>query len=374
MSDSAFLESLGVCLVDLKAKILFSSAFFLWVIQEFYLLPTGGSHLFRTHDLLSALLVLILTLLLFLAFHLYRALNAEKLALLVLSLYFLLSIPTFWKDLEWLMTFDVLLFIMAFLAFVLTKPQDVGGWGVVRTNSGTIAFYLIKVSVAFFLLYFLPGNLVGYDTGECPMFGMVVYNAPCRLYSMGMFIFGLSILSFLLSGRPRISTVLSTLYFGVSFFEAWTWALSARLFTLIGFVLSIAIFALSSGDEGASRSLSRTVTLVLYLFNLSIFFLTAVSFLLYFSWICSDKYFGPSALLCSALSYALILLGMISPVLWVKGCRIYAVIILLTNFLFFGVVLRLPLGGWGELAIAFSVVIVILEFLEFLEARYGKHQ
>ncbi|WP_457752499.1 hypothetical protein [Thermococcus sp.] len=201
--------------------------------------------------------------------------------------------------------------------------------------------------MAFFLLYFLPGNLMEYDTGECPMFGMVVYNASCRLYSLGMFVLGLSILSFLLAGRPRISAVLSTLYFGVSFFEAWTWALSARLFTLIGFVLSIAIFALSSGDEEASRSLSRAVTLVLYLFNLSIFFLTAVSFLLYFSWICSDKYFGPSALLCSALSYALILLGMISPVLWVKGCRIYAVIILLTNFLFFWSSSQASIGRMG---------------------------
>ncbi|WP_457752500.1 hypothetical protein [Thermococcus sp.] len=108
--------------MDLKAKILFSLAFFLWVIQEFYLLSTGGSHIFRAHYLLSVLLVLLLTLLLFLALHLYRDLNAEKPALLVLSLYFLLSIPTFWKDLECLMTFDVLLFIMAFLAFVLTKP------------------------------------------------------------------------------------------------------------------------------------------------------------------------------------------------------------------------------------------------------------
>ena len=357
--------------MDLKAKILFSLAFFLWVIQEFYLLPTGGSHLFRTHDFLSALLVLILTLLLFLALHLYRDLNAEKPALLVLSLYFLLSIPTFWKGFEWLMIFDVLLFVAAFLAFALTKPQDVGGWEAVITKSSEIALYLTKVSVAFFLLYFLPGNLMEYDTGECPMFGMVVYNAPCRLYSLGMFLLGLSILSLLLVGRARSPGVLSALYFGITFFEAWTWVLSARLFALIGFALSIALFAFSRGDEETSRSLPRAVTLVLYLFNLSIFLLTAVSFLLYFSWICSDQYSGPSVSLCYALSYTLILLGMVSPVLWVKGRRIHAVVILLANFLFFGVVLRLPLGGWGELAIAFSVVIVIIELFD---AWCGRHR
>ena len=349
--------------MDLKAKILFSSAFFLWVVQEFYLLPTGGSHLFHAHAFLSALLVLLLTLLLFLALHLYRDLNAEKPALLVLSLYFLLSIPTFWKDFEWLMALDVLLFVAAFLAFASTKPQDLGGWGVVRTNSSEIALYLAKVSVAFFLLYFLPGNLMGYDTGECPMFGTLVYNAPCRLYSLGMFLLGLSILSLLLAGRARVSAVLSALYLGITFFEAWTWALSERLFALMGLALSIALFAFSPRERKVSRSFPGAVTLVLYLFNLLIFLLTAVSFLLYFSWICSDQYPGPSALLCSAISYALILLGMVSPALWVKGRRIHAAALLLANFLFFGVVLRLPLGGWGELAIAFSVVVIISEVL-----------
>ena len=361
---------MGVCLVDLKAKILFPSAFFLWVIQEFYLLPTGGSHIFRAYYVPSVLVVFILTLLLFLALHLYRDLNAEKPALLVLSLYFLLSIPTFWKDFEWLMALDVLLFVAAFLAFALTKSQDVGGWGVVRTNSSEIALYLAKVSVAFFLLYFLPGNLMEYDTGECPMFGMMVYDAPCRLYSLGMFLLGLSVLSFLLAGRARVSAVLSALYFGITFFEAWTWVLSARLFALLGFVLSIALFVFSSRERKASRSLPRAVTLVLYLFNLSIFLLTAVSFLLYFSWICTDQYSGPSASLCYALSYALILLGMVSPVLWVKGRRIHAAVILLANFLFFGVVLRLPLGGWGELAIAFSVVMVILDLFDAWRGRH----
>ena len=239
-----------------------------------------------------------------------------------------------------------------------------GNWRGTEDSPGRIPLFLTKISIVFFLLYFLPGNLMGYETGECPMFGIVVYNAPCRLYSMGMFLLGLSVLLFLLAGRARVSAVLSALYFGVSFFEAWSWALSARLFAIIGFVLSIALFAFSPRDDEASRSLPRAVTLLLYLFNLSIFLLTAVSFLLYFSWICSDQYSGPSALLCSIISYALILLGMVSPVLWIKRRRNWAVALLLANFLFFGVILRLPLGGWAELAITFSVVIVILESLE----------
>ncbi|MCD6371931.1 MAG: hypothetical protein J7L37_00005, partial [Thermococcus sp.] len=83
-----------------------------------------------------------------------------------------------------------------------------------------------------------------------------------------------------------------------------------------------------------------------------------------------DQYSGPSASLCYALSYALILLGMISPALWVKGRRIHAAVILLASFLFFGVVLRLPLGGWGELAIVFSVVMVILDLFDAWRGRH----
>jgi len=349
-----------------KAKLLFSSAFFLWFIQEFYLLQTGGSHLFRTHYLPSVLLVLILTLLLFLALHLYRDLNVEKLAFFMLSLYFLFSLPLFWEGLKWLMAFDTFLFILAFLVFIGTKQrQDWGSWEVIGVNSGEIVLFLTKISAVFFLLYFLPGNLMGYGIGECPMFGTVVYNTPCRLYSLGMFLLGISILSLLLAGRIRASFLLSAFYLGITFFEAWAWVISARLFALAGLVLSLILFVFSPREAGASRSLSRAVGLVLYVFNFAVFLLMAVSFVFYFSWICDGLYSSSSTLLCLTLSYALIILGIASPVLWAKGRKNCAVIILLVNFLFFGIVLRPSMSGWTPLSIALSIVALALNSPSF---------
>ncbi|WP_456396743.1 hypothetical protein [Thermococcus sp.] len=349
--------------MDVKAKLLFSSAFFLWFIQEFYLLQTGGSRIFHTHYLLSVLLVLILTLLLFLALHLYRDLNAEKPAFFMLSLYFLFSLPLFWS-LKWLMAFDAFLFLLAFLSFVTVK-RNVGGWNSIRANSGGIVLFLTKISVVFFLLYFLPGNLLSYDIGECPMFGAVVYNTPCRLYSLGMFSLGISILSLLLAGRIRVFSILSAFYFGITFFEAWAWVISARLFALAGLVLSLILFVFSPREAGASRSLSRAVGLVLYVFNFAVFLLMAVSFVFYFSWICDGLYSSSSAPLCLTLSYALIILGIASPVLWAKGRKNCAVIILLVNFLFFGIVLRPSMSGWTPLSIALSIVALALNSPSF---------
>lgn len=348
--------------MELKAKILFSSAFFLWFIQEFYLLQTGGSHVFRTHYLPSVLLVLLLTLLLFLSFYLYWNLKAEKPAFLVLSLYFLLSSPLFWKDLNWLMTFDALLFVIAFLAFIMARGQDVGGWEVFRRNSAEIVLFLLKISVVFFFLYFLPGNLMGYDTGECPMFGTVVYNTPCRLYSLGMFFLGILVLSLLLAGKNRSSSVLSALYFTITFFGAWTWAVSARLLALAGIVLSVFLYLNRPHETGGSRPLVRALGLVLYTLAFLIFLLSAFSYVLYFSWICGEAYSGTLSSFCLASSYLLIGLGMASPFLWLKDLKVYAVLVLLPVLLFMKFVIRMLL--FPELVFASTFALLLIELFE----------
>jgi len=96
-----------------------------------------------------------------------------------------------------------------------------------------------------------------------------------------------------------------------------------------------------------------------------VFLLMVVSFVFYFSWICAELYSDSLALLCLTLSYALIILGIASPVLWAKGRRNCAVIILLLNFLFFGIVLRLPMSGWTPLSIALSIVVLALNSPSF---------
>ncbi|WP_456326586.1 hypothetical protein [Palaeococcus sp. (in: euryarchaeotes)] len=221
------------------------------------------------------------------------------------------------------------------------------------------------------LLYFELGYLMEYDTGECPLFGTVVYNVPCRLFSLVMLFIGLSVISLLLAGKIRTSLLSVVSYFIITFFAAWEWALSARVISLVGIILSLVSLYISPREVETSKSLCEAISLVIYAFVFLVFLLSAVSYALYFSWICKEAYSGTTAVLCSVISYAVIMLGMVSPVLWVKGRRNWAAVILLTNFLFFGVVLRLPMGGWTELAIAFSVVVVIIELLD---AWHGKHR
>jgi len=209
------------------------------------------------------------------------------------------------------------------------------------------------------LLYFELGYLMEYDTGECPLFGTVVYNVPCRLFSLVMLFIGLSVISLFLAGKIRASLLSVVSYFIITFFAAWEWALSARVISLVGIILSLVSLYISPREVETSRSLREAISLVIYVFVFLVFLLSAVSYALYFSWICEEAYSGTTAVLCSVISYILVGSGLTSPFLWWKGWRIHALITLLANFFFMKFVLRvLP---FSELTFILMVVLFILE-------------
>ncbi len=217
------------------------------------------------------------------------------------------------------------------------------------------------ISLPFFalLLYFELGYLMNYDTGECPIFGMMVYNTPCGVFSMLTFSLGMAMLILFLAGRLRASFAVGIAYFSVTFFAAWTWALSAKVLASLGIFLSLIGLYSSPRDTETSRSLLEATSLFIYTLVFLIFLLSAVSYIFYFSWVCWDAYSGAVAFLCSLISYALMGAGLVSPLLWRKRLRIHAIITLLAGFLFMNFVLRvLP---FSELALTLMVVLFVLE-------------
>ncbi|WP_461863692.1 hypothetical protein [Thermococcus sp.] len=203
---------------------------------------------------------------------------------------------------------------------------------------------------------------MNYDTGECPIFGMMVYNTPCGVFSMLMFSLGMTMLILFLAGRLRASFAVGIAYYSVTFFAAWAWTLSAKVLASLGIFLSlIGLYSSpkSTKTTETSRSLREATSLFIYTLVFLIFLLSAVSYIFYFSWVCWDAYSGAVAFLCSLISYALMGAGLVSPLLWRKRLRIHAIITLLAGFLFMNFVLRvLP---FSELALTLMVVLFVLE-------------
>ncbi len=217
------------------------------------------------------------------------------------------------------------------------------------------------ISLPFFalLLYFELAYLMNYDTGECPIFGMVVYNTSCRVFSLLTFSLGIGIWILFLAGRLRTLFAVGIAYFSVTFFAAWAWTLSAKALASLGIFLSLIGLYSSPRDTETSRSLREATSLIIYALIFLIFLLSAVSYIFYFSWVCWDAYSGAVAFLCSLISYILIGAGLVSPFLWRKRLRIHAIITLLAGFLFMKFVIRvLP---FSELALTLMVVLFVLE-------------
>jgi len=72
---------------------------------------------------------------------------------------------------------------------------------------------ILSLSLFALLIYFELAYLMGYDTGECPMFGTVIYNAPCRFFSLLVFFLGIVVVILSLAGRLKASFALSAFYF-----------------------------------------------------------------------------------------------------------------------------------------------------------------
>ncbi|ASJ06200.1 hypothetical protein A3L08_02075 [Thermococcus pacificus] len=199
---------------------------------------------------------------------------------------------------------------------------------------------------------------MNYDTGECTIFGMMVYNTPCRVFSMITFSLGMAMLILFLAGRLRASFAVGIAYYSVTFFAAWTWALSAKVLASLGIFLSLIGLYSSPRDTETSRSLREATSLVIYALVFLIFLLSAVSYIFYFSWVCWDAYSGAVAFLCSLISYILIGAGLVSPLLWRKRLRIPALVALLPAVLFLDFAVKLLQFSrllWALVAVLFAM-------------------
>lgn len=113
-----------------------------------------------------------------------------------------------------------------------------------------------------------------YDTRECPIFGMMVYNTPCMVFSMLMFFLGIGVWILFLAGKLRTSFAVGGVYFSVTFFAAWAWAPSVKALASAGILLSlIGLYSSSKHFQTSetSRSLREATSLVIYAFVFLIF-------------------------------------------------------------------------------------------------------
>jgi len=211
-----------------------------------------------------------------------------------------------------------------------------------------------------FLVYFMSSDLMGYDTGECPMFGTVFYDLPCRAFSIAMFLVGLLIMSLYLSGKLRLSYLLASAYFGLSFLEAWEWVLEVKIIALSALFFSILLLFASPREVETGRSFRNALSLVFYSVLFFLFSISALSYALFFRWACGEAYSGALSLACSILSLLTIALGFSSPYLWAKGKKLYAALALLPPIFFMQLTLKLLAFPWLMLFLAFILPINIL--------------
>ncbi len=220
---------------------------------------------------------------------------------------------------------------------------------------------ILSIPLFAVLIYFELAYLMGYGTGECPIFGTVVYNAHCVAFSLTAFFLGSLVLIFFLAGRLRASFLIASAYFGLTLLAGWSWAVSAKLLALLGVLLSLLGLYISprkgEGKEN-SKSLLKTVSIVFYTLVFLIFLLSSLSYVLFFSWACGELYSGTLAILCSITSYVFIGLGILSPVLWRKGKSIPALLALLPAVLFLDFAVKLlQFSGllWALVAVLFAM-------------------
>ncbi len=238
--------------------------------------------------------------------------------------------------------------------------------GLVGLNRTTI----LSLSLFAILIYFELAYLMGYGTGECPIFGTVVYNTPCVAFSLTAFFLGISVIILFLAGRLRASFLTAAAYFGLTLLAAWGWAVSAKLLAFFGVLLSLlGLYVSLRKGEGKenSKSLLKTAGIVFYALVFLIFLLSSLSYVLFFSWACGELYSGTLALLCSITSYVFIGLGILSPLLWKRGESIPALVALLPAVLFLDFAVKL-LQFFGLLC----ALVAVLFAMELWGRLYGE--
>ncbi|AEK73327.1 hypothetical protein GQS_07145 [Thermococcus sp. 4557] len=102
-----------------------------------------------------------------------------------------------------------------------------------------LAFSLI--ALAFFEFFYLFGFL----DGTCYAFCVTFYNLPCLVFSVGMFLFGLTSVIAWFPKYTRVSMAFLSAYFGVTLLASLCWARWVPVISFVGLVLAATIYQLS---------------------------------------------------------------------------------------------------------------------------------
>ena len=212
----------------------------------------------------------------------------------------------------------------------------------------------ISVLIAFFSLM----NLMAFINPECPAFGITLYDFSCLLLSLLMFGLGLSFFVLYLSGARKTATLVSVVYFAVTFLEVWTWVNTARLLALIGLGFSILLYSFGGDTKTLflGRILSSVSTVVFSLNYIGVFIWFYPYIISYASYLYETA--CPDFLaLCLFIGIAVTFLATLSPLLRMKG----KVIGDFPFVVYYTYLLMLDKGNpffWGGLFLAFLLVLV----------------
>ena len=221
----------------------------------------------------------------------------------------------------------------------------------------------ISVLIAFFSLV----NLMAFINPECPAFGITLYDFSCLLLSLLMFGLGLSFFVLYLSGARKIAPLVSSLYFAVTFFEAWTWVYLARILALAGLGFSLLLYSLEERIKTPSlKGLLSSISLVIFTLNYLGAILWFPPYVLSYAWYRFKSLCPDFSGLCLVLGIAVSIPAFLSPPMRTKRKVISDVpfIVYYTYLLFLD-------GGnpffWGGLFLAFLLVLI-----DLMEVRGGE--
>ncbi|WP_456421520.1 hypothetical protein [Thermococcus sp.] len=211
----------------------------------------------------------------------------------------------------------------------------------------------ISVLIAFFSLV----NLMAFVNPECPAFGITLYDALCLLLSLLMFGLGLSFFVLYLAGARKTASLVSTVYFAVTFLEAWTWVNTARLLTLIGLGFSILLYSLGGTKTVSFERILSSVSTVVFSINYVGVFIWFYPYIISYASYRFEALYPNFSSLYLALGIAVSIPAFLSPLIRTKRKVVSDV----PFIVYYTYLLLLDKGNpffWGGLFLAFLLVLV----------------